>query len=219
MDLIIYAHPDPKTSHNAAVLSFVKEKLDAAGLPFEVIDLYADGFDPLLDSQDYMAMNRKSTFRADPLVSKYQNLIQKADRLVFIYPVWWYGAPAMLKGFFDRVFTAGFAYNFKSAPNIPAPLKPVVGALCGVGACYPLFLSNMPIEQRLSGKRAVVINTYGGGAEGFSLFGRAPEFSVDKAVLNFCGISPVARVNWFEARGPALVPDGLAQKISRALGL
>ncbi|MFH1095570.1 MAG: NAD(P)H-dependent oxidoreductase [Candidatus Micrarchaeota archaeon] len=219
MDLIIYAHPDSKTSHNAAALRFVKEKLDAAGRPFEVIDLYSDQFDPLLDSRDYAAMNRKGEQRADPLVARYQRLIQKADLLVFIYPVWWYGAPAMLKGFFDRIFTAGFAYNFKQAPQIPAAAKPVIGALCGVGACYPIFLANLPIEQRLAGKRAVVINTYGGGAEGFSLFGRAPEFSVDKAVLNFCGISPVARINWFEARGPAQVPEGIARKIIQALRL
>ncbi|QQE78849.1 NAD(P)H-dependent oxidoreductase [Alicyclobacillus sp. SO9] len=48
--------------------------------------------------------------------ANYLDLIVWADHLIFIYPVWWYGAPAVLKGFFDRVLAAGFAYEYKGLP-------------------------------------------------------------------------------------------------------
>ena len=47
-----------------------------------------------------------------PDMEKYRNLITWADQIIFIYPIWWSGMPAMLKGFIDRVFTAGFAYSY-----------------------------------------------------------------------------------------------------------
>ncbi|VVB56944.1 Glutathione-regulated potassium-efflux system ancillary protein KefF [uncultured archaeon] len=217
MDLVIFAHPQRMGSHNGALLQLVMETLKASSRPFELIDLYADGFDPLLNAQEYGVTVKVGTPRSDPLVAKYQQLITKAERLIFIYPVWWYGAPAMLKGFFDRVFTPGFAYNFKKMPPIAAAVKPVLPALCSIGACYPIFLSQMPVDKKLAGKRAIVVNTYGGGAEGFSLFGRAPEFSVDKAVLGFCGISPVKRISWWEARGEPIVPERVKKQIEEAL--
>lgn len=218
MDLIIYAHPDNRGSHNAAVLRRVRSSLDAYGRAHETIDLYADAFEPLLSGAEYAASASKQPAPADTLVEGYRARIARAERLIFIYPVWWYGAPAMLKGFFDRVFTPGFAYNFKKMPALPGPIKALLPPLCGVGVCYPLFLSAMPVEKRLKGKSAVVINTYGGGAEGFTLFGRAPEFAVDKAVLEFCGVSPVRRVDWWEARGPAdQVPAEVARRIDEAL--
>lgn len=212
MDLAVYAHPDGRSSHNAAVLAFVREFYDEQKRQLDVINLYNDAFSPLYTQQEYAG--EKNT---DRLVAAYQEKISGAGRLVFIHPVWWYGPPAILKGFFDRVFTPGFAYNFKKPPSIPAPAQRVLEALCGQGICYPLFLGSLPVEKKLAGKKAVVINTYGGNKMGFNLFGRAPELSIDKAVLNFCGIEPVVRINWFEARGPPVVPQDVKEQIRRAL--
>ncbi len=212
MDLIIYAHPDREKSHNAAVLRFVRETLEAKGAQYGLIDLYAEGFQPVLSAEEYAGGKA-----VDAKVAECQQKIAGAERLIFIYPIWWYGAPAMLKGFFDRVFTPGFAYNFRKAPAIPPIATPIMEAICGQGACYPLFLKNLPVDKKLVGKKALAINTYGGNRMGFELFGRAPEFSMDKAVLNFCGVEPVVRVNWFEARGPAEVPQALKEEIRKAL--
>ena len=80
--------------------------------------------------------------------------------------------PATLKGFFDRVFVPGFAYNFKKMPDMPQMAKPVLEAMCARGLCYQMFLGQLPVEKKLSGKKAVVINTFGGNSLGFALFGR-----------------------------------------------
>jgi len=49
----------------------------------------------------------------DPEMAKYRDLITWADHLIFIFPIWWSGMPAILKGFIDRVFAADFAYSYK----------------------------------------------------------------------------------------------------------
>ncbi|MEW6035487.1 MAG: NAD(P)H-dependent oxidoreductase [Candidatus Micrarchaeota archaeon] len=179
MDLIIFAHPDNLGSHNAAILRHVKARLETEGSKYEVIDLYADKFDPVLHPG-----------RKDPLAEKYQKLMSGAKRLIFIYPVWWYNAPAIMKGFIDKVFTQGFAYSFKSDP-----------------------VKGFYIEQLLKGKEAIVINTYGGVKEWLDAHGNAPMFVMDKAALEFCGISVQARINWFEARGPAEIPKHITDLI------
>lgn len=212
MDLIIYAHPKPSGSHNSAVREYVEGKLKEIGRQFETIDLYADGFNPVLSGDEAAGKAAQ-----DELVGKYQGKIAKSGRLIFIFPIWWYAPPAILKGFFDRAFTPGFAYNFKKMPQIPKALQPIAKACASQKACYGVFLKNLPVEQKLLGKKAVVINTFGGNEIGYGLFGSAPEYSVDKAVLNFCGILDVKRVHWFEARGSIEMPQEIKGKIDAAL--
>ena len=73
------------------------------------LDLYEKQFDPILRFDDTHKRRDLSTV---PNMEKYRNLITWADHFIFIYPIWWSGMPAMLKGFIDRVFTAGFAYSY-----------------------------------------------------------------------------------------------------------
>jgi NAD(P)H dehydrogenase (quinone) len=107
--LIIYAHPN-KDSLNHAILENVMKGLKEAKRKFELIDLYAEKFDPVLviDHQ-----HKPRDLVHDPYTEKYRKKIEQADQLIFIYPIWWYGVPAILKGFFDRVFVSGFAYQHK----------------------------------------------------------------------------------------------------------
>lgn len=109
--LLIYAHPNDK-SFNHALFRTTKEQLEAAGHEVRVHDLYAMGFNPVLEAADFEAMQAGSP-RAD--VVALQADILWADRLFFTYPIWWYGRPAMLQGYIDRVFSYGFAYKF--GPN------------------------------------------------------------------------------------------------------
>lgn len=104
--LLVYAHPNPK-SFNHAVLEAVKDELSAAGVAFEVRDLYALSMDPVLKAEDFLALREGKTL-AD--VAREQNLIREADLLVVIHPVWWFSLPSILKGWIDRVFSVGFAY-------------------------------------------------------------------------------------------------------------
>ena len=98
--LIIYAHPNPK-SFNHAILTEMQRGLKDGNTTYEVIDLYKDNFNPnLVFNEDI----KRSDLMNDVEVKRYQELIKKADHLIFIYPIWWYGTPAILKGFLDRVF-------------------------------------------------------------------------------------------------------------------
>ncbi len=117
MVLIIYAHPDPK-SFNHAVLETVRSVLNERGKSFQVIDLYADKFNPVMTAAETKGELSDET-------KSYQQLIKKSESIVFIFPVWWFRAPAILEGFCDKVFTPGFAYRFKKiigTYGLPVPL-------------------------------------------------------------------------------------------------
>lgn len=107
--LIIYAHPNPK-SFNHAVLEQVQKGLQEANHNVTTIDLYQEHFDPILTFDEE---HRRRDLKIDPEMERYRALVKKADHYIFIYPVWWNGFPAILKGFFDRVFVAGFAYVYE----------------------------------------------------------------------------------------------------------
>ncbi len=104
---IIYAHPWEQ-SFNNAILQRVTSALEITGKDFNVIDLNADKFNPVLEEKDLATFGVGES--SDNLVGQYQQLISNSDELVFIFPVWWYDAPAILKGFIDKVMLKDFAY-------------------------------------------------------------------------------------------------------------
>ncbi len=83
-----------------------------------MIDLYAGNFNPVMSAAETKGELSDET-------KSYQQLIKKSETIVFIFPVWWFRAPAMMEGFFDKVFTPGFAYRFKKllgTYGLPVPL-------------------------------------------------------------------------------------------------
>lgn len=108
--LVILAQPK-KPSFNSAIAERVVRALESQGYsPVILIDLYQDNFDPVMPQEE---LPRKFSF--DERTLQYQEQIQKADRVVFVYPDWWGGPPAIMKGFLDRVFRPGIAYGFREA--------------------------------------------------------------------------------------------------------
>jgi len=107
--LIVYAHPYEK-SFNHAILEALTKTLENKKYTYEIIDLYADKFNPAYDAVELSLFFAGKT--ADPLVTKYQEMIKKADHLVFVFPVWWNDLPAIVKGFIDKVMKKDFAYIF-----------------------------------------------------------------------------------------------------------
>jgi NAD(P)H dehydrogenase (quinone) len=107
--VLISAHPNPN-SLNGAVSDSIRRGFADAGHDVKEIDLYADRFDPVLVVNE---TRRRRDLHQDPDTARYRELLAWADRLVFVYPVWWQGPPAILKGFIDRVFVANYAYSFK----------------------------------------------------------------------------------------------------------
>lgn len=104
--LIIYAHPNQE---NAQYKQCIEKMLEQRGLEVIVRDLYSIGFDPVL-SLDDMTGQRKGI--VNDLIKKEQEYISWADLVTFIYPIWWTGMPAIMKGYIDRVFSYGFAYSY-----------------------------------------------------------------------------------------------------------
>lgn len=105
---IIYAHPYEK-SFNAAILAQVEKQLSAKGESYQVIDLYADGFNPAYTAPELALYKQGKSL--DPLVGKYQEILKNTHRLIFVFPVWWGDVPAIIKGFADKTLLGGFAFD------------------------------------------------------------------------------------------------------------
>ncbi len=108
---IVYCHPSDNSFTHAVCDAFVRGVADA-GHAYEVSDLYAMGFDPTLSEREYA---REAFYDCDlPVpddVVAEQRKINRCDVIAFIYPVFWTEAPALLTGWFQRVWTYGFAYG------------------------------------------------------------------------------------------------------------
>ncbi|MDE6032638.1 MAG: NAD(P)H-dependent oxidoreductase [Muribaculaceae bacterium] len=111
MTAILYAHPYDG-SFNHALLTEIVEKLKSQGKSFEVMDLYADGFNPALEASSLRLYSRGET--ADPLVERYLKILLEADEMIMVFPIWWGMMPAMVKGFFDKVMLTGKAYLYNA---------------------------------------------------------------------------------------------------------
>ncbi|HUD62763.1 MAG TPA: NAD(P)H-dependent oxidoreductase [Acetobacteraceae bacterium] len=106
--LVIYCHPVAE-SFAASAHQTVLEALRAGGHKVTDVDLYAENFNPVMSRQDRLDyLNTESNIRP---VRKYDEQLATADAIVLVYPAWWYGMPAMLKGYFDRVWLPGVAFD------------------------------------------------------------------------------------------------------------
>ncbi|MER3553763.1 MAG: flavodoxin family protein [Meiothermus sp.] len=100
--LIIYAHPNP-ASFNAALREAAVGALSRAGHSILLSDLYAQRFNPVLSLRELEGDLH--------LLKGEMDKVSRADLLLFQFPNWWYGMPAIMKGWIDRVFAPGFAYD------------------------------------------------------------------------------------------------------------
>ena len=107
--LIVIAHPDPN-SFNQAIQTHLVAALEAQNHQVRVRDLYGLEFDPVLSLDELKRYDsQEGEVPAD--VKAEQDEILWADHLIFIYPTWWWSMPAVMKGYFDRVFLPGFAFS------------------------------------------------------------------------------------------------------------
>lgn len=110
--LVILAHP-LKESFAAGVAATVREGLEAKGHFVDFLDLYEEDFDPRLT-----AAERGGYFSGAydaSAVSPYIERLKAADGLIFVFPQWWFNVPAILKGFIDRIFVPGVAFDNDAA--------------------------------------------------------------------------------------------------------
>ncbi|MCM1484048.1 MAG: NAD(P)H-dependent oxidoreductase [Muribaculaceae bacterium] len=108
MITIVTAHPYDKSFNRHIFESIGRQYLDL-GREYQVIDLYADGFSPVMSLNDLAGFSKGVT--DDALVKRYQDMLQHTEHIIFIFPIWWGMMPAMINGFFDRVFLKGVIYD------------------------------------------------------------------------------------------------------------
>lgn len=180
--LIIYAHPEPR-SFNAALKSVAVDELTKQGCVVTVTDLYAANFEPRTTRKDIAgalcdpehfnygvaAHHAYKDGRLSCDIVAEQQKVREADLLLFQFPMYWYSMPAILKGWMDRIFCQGFAFDF------------------------PGFFD----EGLLKGKWAILSLTTGGTAEMFSSTGingdiRHFLWPIQHGTLHFCGCQILA---------------------------
>ena len=159
--LVIAAHPSMRSFNHAVVEAYTSELIER-GHRVECRDLYGAGFNPILSARDLAAVARGKVAKD---IKVEQAAIRRADVLTFISPLWWSGFPAVLKGYLDRVFCAGFAYVIKDGDYLPG----------------------------LSGKKGAIITTSGATAEELKSGGtlRALRTIYDEGLMEFSGIEMV----------------------------
>ena len=108
---IVYCHPSEDSFTRNLRDAFIKGITDS-GNEYVMSDLYAMDFDPVMTEQQYLrdAYYRNDPFNEEDVLAEHEK-INSSDAIAFIYPVFWTEAPARLVGWFDRVWTYGFAYG------------------------------------------------------------------------------------------------------------
>jgi len=118
--LVIYAHP-VETSYGAALRDQVLQSLRRGGHEVRLIDLYAEGFDPVLSRQERIDYHTPGLNERH--VRSHIDHLRWAEALVFVYPTWWYGLPAMLKGWIDRAWVPEVAFTLQKQ----GPIRGLLG--------------------------------------------------------------------------------------------
>lgn len=171
----MHAHPEP-ASFSSAQAAVAAKALTEAGYTVDLLDLYAEGWAPVLAPDEFGPVDgpfkpQAEQLRAvrdgtlDPVVRSHLDRVLAADLLVLSFPMWWFSMPAMLKGWIDRVFVMGAVF----------------------GGDHGLF-----DQAALVGKRAVLLITTGGSGESFRSGGTLGPmndflFHIHRGMLEFVG--------------------------------
>ena len=115
--LVVHAHPVPE-SYNRALFEAVTARLEARGHSVDRLDLYGEDFDPRLSADERRGYHTLPDNRTP--VAAHVDRLMAAEALVLVYPVWNYGFPAILKGWFDRVFLPGVSFRLENGAVKPS---------------------------------------------------------------------------------------------------
>ena len=156
--LIIYSHPN-KESLNHHLLQTVVDALQTGEHTVEIRDLYQLVFNPVLSLEDLQGQ-RRGEVTAD--VKAEHEYLLWAEHVTFIYPIWWTGMPAIMKGYIDRVLSYGFAYRYDQGVQ----------------------------KGLLTGRATTIINTHGKSVAEYQSIGmdKALALTSDKGIFTYCGL-------------------------------
>lgn len=184
--LVLYAHPVPD-SYCARLRGRVVDTLVDKGHTVEVIDLNEEEFTAALSSEEWQGAG------PDRALERHHHALLAADALVFVYPTWWGGQPAILKGWFDRVLVDGVAYHLPPGGNRIRP-------------------------RLLNIRRCAVVTTHGSSKLVNSLQGEPGKRTVRRGIRYL--FHPLCRSHWLAYYGmdtaTATDLDGFADRVERA---
>lgn len=216
--LLVYAHPEPR-SLNGALRDVTVAALRESGHAVQVSDLYAMNWKAVADAADFFGRNPDDRLhyarasreayaegtQTQDIADEQQKLVQ-ADAVILQFPLWWFGPPAILKGWIDRVFANGFAYGVGISETRPA------------GTRYG--------EGNLAGKRALIVVTTGGREPHFSgrgIHGPIEDllFPLTHGTLFYAGMGvlPVCAINGANRVSEAEFAATVARLRARLAGL
>lgn len=113
--LVILAHPNSTGSFGRAIADRVVQVSRQLGFETQLRDLYRMEFNPIITHEELQAANKGII----PQEVRYEHdLIRQADLITLVYPLWWMGYPAILKGYLDRVLSHGFAYKTENGESV-----------------------------------------------------------------------------------------------------
>ena len=135
--LLVFCHPDPH-SYGAALRDAAIDALQAAGHELRQIDLYAEGFDPVFSAAE-KATYLNDTARNIDGVAAHVEALRWCEGWVAVYPTWFYGLPAMLKGWLERVWLPGVSFRIASAKE-----RTIRGELANVRCFVGITTSGSP---------------------------------------------------------------------------
>ncbi len=121
--LVVLAHPKGD-SFNHAIASRAAAALQLGGHRVHVLDLYALRFGAAMTPDERHAYHSDEPI-VDPLVREHADLVRSAEALVFVYPTWWSGQPAILKGWLERVLVPGVGFRFNEQGKVRPGLTQV----------------------------------------------------------------------------------------------
>jgi NAD(P)H dehydrogenase (quinone) len=117
---IVFNHPYQKSFCNA-ILQTVQKALAGAGHHTDILHLDNDGFNPVMTAADLEGFVKGAP--VDPKVLEYRSILERADHLILIFPIWWELMPALTKGFIDKVIYPGVAYDTDNTGRWPRMVK------------------------------------------------------------------------------------------------
>lgn len=115
MITIVFCHPQTD-SFCHRILNEITTVLTREGREYDVINLYGENYNPVLDSADLACWTTVNS--SDPQSRQYAETLSKTTKIIFIFPIWWGSMPAMLKGFIDKSFIKGIVYDFTPEGSI-----------------------------------------------------------------------------------------------------
>lgn len=186
--LIVVSHPDPESLTHAVARSFAQGVAQSGDHTTEIADIAAEGFQPAFNQSDRSAYLLQKPLPSD--VVREQARLDRADALVLIYPVYWWSFPGQLKGWIDRVFSNGWAYDEAPDGTLGKRLGRLAVHLIGIGGADGATYARRGYDQ-------------------------AMRTQIDHGIFDFCGARVVTSELLLGVNGQGGAPHLVA---ARALG-